>query len=226
MTHVYSYTDIIKRLNKNMHGDDPAWYRIPDDRELAAQYLLLYELSLPYGLDLNDRISIDKAATRVTATVEDVPTVEFRDVLVRAQDWLAREAPAYMAADPTGASVMFAYISERNIMSMLRGNVMAVVLISLVMIVALRSVGLGLLSLVPNVVPILLAFGVWALLVRQVGMAAATVSATALGIVVDDSVHFLTKYLRATPRTGASTDRPGHPLRLRDRGRRDHQYDR
>ena len=65
--HVFSFTDIMKRLNKNMNGDDPAFYRLPDDRELAAQYLLLYELSLPYGLDLNDRINIDKSATRVTA---------------------------------------------------------------------------------------------------------------------------------------------------------------
>ena len=76
MTHVYSYSDIVKRLNKNMHGDEQAFYRIPEDRRLAAQYLLLYELSLPYGLDLNDRISVDKSATRVTASVGEVSTVE------------------------------------------------------------------------------------------------------------------------------------------------------
>ena len=47
VSHVYSIADIMKRLNKNMHGDDESYYRIPDDRELSAQYLLLYELSLP-----------------------------------------------------------------------------------------------------------------------------------------------------------------------------------
>ena len=206
VTHVYSYTDVIKRLNKNMHADDPTWYRMPEERDLAAQYLLLYELSLPYGLDLNDRINIDKSATRVTATVGDRSTVEFRDVLGRARDWLRAETPEYMWAEPTGASVMFAYISERNITSMLRGNLVAVLLIAGVLIVALRSVGLGALSLVPNVVPILVSFGIWALLVGQVGMAAATVSATSLGIVVDDTVHFLTKYLRA--RREKRYDRP------------------
>ena len=206
VTHVYSYTDVIKRLNKNMHADDPTWYRMPEERNLAAQYLLLYELSLPYGLDLNDRISIDKSATRVTATVGDRSTVEFRTVLGRARDWLRTETPEYMWAEPTGASVLFAYISERNITSMLRGNLVAILLIAGVLIVALRSVGLGTLSLVPNVVPILVAFGIWALVVRQVGMAAATVSATALGIVVDDTVHFLSKYLRA--RREKRYDRP------------------
>ena len=206
VTHVYSYADVIKRLNKNMHADDPTWYRLPEERDLAAQYLLLYELSLPYGLDLNDRISIDKSATRVTATVGDRSTVEFRAVLGRARDWLQTETPEYMWVEPTGASVMFAYISERNITSMLRGNLLAVLLIAGVLIVALRSVGLGTLSLVPNLVPILVSFGIWALVVRQVGMAAATVSATSLGIVVDDTVHFLSKYLRG--RREKRYDRP------------------
>ncbi len=195
--HVYSVTDIFKRLNKNMHGDDSDWYVIPDQRDLAAQYLVLYELSLPYGLDLNDRMSIDKSATRVTATLDDVSTVEVRDFIGRAEGWLAKNAPSHMHASPTGSPVMFSYISQRNIESMLRGNLFAVVLIAAVMALSLRSLPLGILSLVPNAVPILMTFGVWALTVGQVGMAAATVSATSLGIIVDNTVHFMTKYLRA-----------------------------
>tara|TARA_B100000676_G_scaffold308145_1_gene368272 strand:+ start:129 stop:2480 length:2352 start_codon:yes stop_codon:yes gene_type:complete len=195
--HVYSYTDIIKRLNKNMHGDDDSWYAIPKERGLAAQYLLLYEMSLPFGLDLNDRINIDKSATRVTVTSDEVTTVQLRDFLNRSKDWLKANTPPAMHANPTSASVMFAYISERNINSMLRGNVIAVVLISLIMMFALRSVAMGAMSILPNAVPVLMTFGLWALLVGQVGMASATVTATALGIVVGDSVHLLTKYLRA-----------------------------
>ena len=68
--------EVMKRLNKNLHGDDPAWYGLPDANDLSAQYLLLYELSLPYGLDLNDRINVDKSATRVTATVEQATSTE------------------------------------------------------------------------------------------------------------------------------------------------------
>ena len=197
VTHVYSYSDIIKRLNKNMHGDDAAWYAVPEERDLAAQYLLLFELSLPFGLDLNDRINIDKSATRVTATVGQLPTVQLRQFLERSKAWLVDNAPEYMRASPTGAAVMFSYISERNIRSMLGGNVIAVLLISIIMMLALRSIRLGAMSLIPNVVPILMTFGIWALFVGQVGMAAATVSATSLGIVVDSTVHFLAKYLRA-----------------------------
>jgi predicted RND superfamily exporter protein len=111
-----------------------------------------------------------------------------------------------MRGQATGASVMFSYISERNINSMLLGNVLAVLLIAAILMAALRSVPMGALSLLPNALPILMTFGVWALLVGQVGMAAATVSATSLGIVVDDTVHFLSKYQRA--RREKKMDRP------------------
>jgi predicted RND superfamily exporter protein len=204
--HVYSYSDIIKRLNRNMHGDDDAFYRIPSERELAAQYLFLYEISLPFGLDLNDRINVDKSATRVTATMSNVTTAETRAFLADANSWLEANLPQHMWAKPTSANVMFSFISQRNIESMLVGNGMAVVLIGLILILALRSLSLGSLSLIPNVLPILMTYGLWAMLVGRIGMASATVSATSLGIIVDDSVHFLTKYLRA--RRSLGYDRP------------------
>jgi len=195
--HVYSYSDIIKRLNKNMHGDQQNWYAIPDDRELAAQYLLLYELSLPYGLDLNDRISIDKSSSRVTVTLENLSTADTRAFLDKTERWMEENLPEYMWAQPTGATVMFSYIFKRNTESMLIGNVMAVSMITIMLIISLRSWKYGLLSIIPNTIPILITFGIWGLLVGKVGLASASVSATALGIIVDDTVHFLTKYLRA-----------------------------
>ncbi|MGH1376365.1 MAG: efflux RND transporter permease subunit [Alphaproteobacteria bacterium] len=195
--HVFSYTDIVKRLNRNMHGDNPEWYKIPESRGLAAQYLLLYEMSLTYGLDLNDRINIDKSATRVTATLGDMTTLQTRAFLEHAEAWLEENAPEYMHAKATGATVMFTFISSRNIHQMLTGNVLAIALISIVMIIALRSFGIGILSIIPNSVPILVTFGIWTLTFGQIGMASAIVSAVALGIVVDDTVHFLSKYLRA-----------------------------
>lgn len=195
--HVYSYSDIIKRLNKNMHSDNPDWYRLPDNRNLAAQYLLLYELSLPYGLDLNDRISVDKSASRVTVTVKELNTAAVRQFLKLTRNWLLKNTPEYMWTTPTSPTVMFSYISERNIHGMLNGNIIAVIGIALVLMLSLRSFGLGAVSLIPNLIPLLMTFGVWALLVGKVGMGAATVSATSLGIIVDNTVHFLSKYLRA-----------------------------
>ncbi|MEW8507161.1 MAG: MMPL family transporter [Candidatus Thiodiazotropha sp.] len=206
VAHVYSYSDIVKRLNKNMHGDEENWYALPEERDLAAQYLLLYELSLPYGLDLNDRITIDKSATRLTVTLDKVSTAGVRRFVDATREWAEANLPPHMWHEPTGATVMFSHISQRNIESMLGGNAIAVVLIALILVLTLRSLSLGALSLIPNVVPILMTFGAWALISGQVGMAAATVSATSLGIIVDNTVHFLTKYLRARREHG--DDRP------------------
>ena len=205
VAHVYAYSDIIKRLNQNMHGEDPAFHKVPDNRDLAAQYLLLYELSLPFGLDTNDRIDIDKESTRVTVTLSKVSTRETREFLIKVEDWWNATDPA-TEEYATGATYLFSFISERNITDMIGGNIVAIVLIAGVMMAALRSVGLGALSLVPNLAPLVMTFGIWAILVGQVGTAAATVSATSLGIIVDNTVHLLTKFRRARQEKGLNPE--------------------
>ena len=204
--HVYSITDVMKRLNKNMHGDDNSFYRIPDDRELSAQYLLLYELSLPYGLDLNDRINIDKSATRVTAMLQKASTSETKVFLENTRRWMKKNWPDYMFSQPTSAQVMFTYITDRNIQNMISGTIGAILAIALIMIVALRSFRLGFLSMVPNGLPLLMTFGAWALLYGEVGFSVATVASISLGIIVDDTVHFLSKYARAKNEKGLSIE--------------------
>lgn len=192
---VMTLSTTIKRLNMNMHGDDPAYYRIPESRDLAAQYLLLYELSLPFGLDMNNRIDVAKSASRVTAMVHPAPTSYLRSLNDEAEAWLRDNAG--MEVHGTGLSLIFAHISERNINSMLGGSLLALVVISAILMGALRSVRIGILSLVPNLIPAALAFGLWGYVVGEVGLAIAVVVAMTLGIIVDDTVHFLSKYLRA-----------------------------
>ena len=192
VTHVQSISDTFKRLNRDLNEGDEAFYSIPESRELAAQYLLLYELSLPFGLDMNNQLDISKSSTQVVVTLDDMTTNELRSWIARAEGYLAETHKTNLTA--VGPTVMFAYISKRNIESMLIGTLLAVFLISGVILIALRDVQLGLISLIPNLLPAALAFGVWGALVGQVNMAVAVVAGMALGVVVDDSVHFLTKY--------------------------------
>lgn len=201
--HVNTITDTLKRLNKNLHDDSPKWYRVPKRRDLAAQYLLLYEMSLPYGLDLNDQINIDKSATRIIITTESMSTRDTLEMVETARQWIITNG-LQRAGDVEGSSpnIMFAHITERNIKSMLVGTTAALVLISLIMIGALRSIKLGLISMVPNLLPAALAFGLWGIVVGQIGLSISVVSAMSLGIIVDDTVHFLTKYNRARRERG------------------------
>ena len=197
VVHVSSLSTTMKRLNKNLHGDDEAWYRTPDERELAAQYLLLYEMSLPYGLDLNNQINIDKSSTRFTVSTSNMTSVDLIELSGRGEQWLRDNAPESMYATAVSPGLMFAHVSKRNISSMLLGTMLAFALISATLGVALKSWRIGVLSLIPNLVPAAVGFGIWALWDGNVNLGLSVVTAMTLGIVVDDTVHFLSKYLRA-----------------------------
>ena len=205
VTHVNIVTDTFKHLNKIMHGNDPAWYRLPDRQDVAAQYLLLYEMSLPYGLDLNNMIDVDKSATRVNVSTHVLSTKNVIALDQRAQEWLSENAPA-LSTQGSSPTMMFSHIGERNIRAMLWATTVALVLISLLLIVALRSFKIGLASMFPNLIPAGMAFGIWGILVGEVGFALSTVTSMTLGIAVDDTVHFLSKYLRARREQGMSSE--------------------
>ena len=196
VSYVQAFPDIMKRLNKNMHGDDPTYYRLPDDQELAAQYLLLYELSLPFGRDLNDRIDISKSATRMTVALTGLSSMEQRKLDARAQEWLRANAPD-LVTEASGLTMVFAHLSERNINSMLSGTLIAMTLISFILIWVFKSIRIGLISLVPNFIPAAMSFGLWGYLVGHVSLAASVVTAVAFGVIVDDTIHFLTRYRQA-----------------------------
>jgi len=203
--HVQAFSDIMKRLNKNMHGDDPAFFRIPDAQDLASQYLLLYELSLPFGSDLNDRIDVSRSATRMTVVIRGRSSQDLQDLASRGEAWLRENAPA-LATEATGLNVVFAHISQRNIESMLRGTVVAMAFISLILVLVFKSIRFGLISLLPNFVPAAMSFGLWGHLVGEVGIASSVVIVVAFGIVVDDTIHFLSRYLKARKEEGLSAE--------------------
>jgi predicted RND superfamily exporter protein len=197
VVHVSTITDTMKRLNKNMHGDDESWYRIPEQRDLAAQYLLLYEMSLPFGLDLNNQINVDKSSTRMTVTLKSLSATQMREMDNKARQWLKNHAPKSMFTYGTGVSIVWAHITGRNIKSMLVASFWAILLISGILIFALKNFKLGILSLIPNLAPATMAFGIWGMSVGRVGLGLSIIVSMTIGIVVDDTVHFLSKYLRA-----------------------------
>lgn len=194
---VASLTDIMKKLNRVMHGDNNEWYRLPQQQDLAAQYLLLYEMSLPYGLDMNNMINVDKSATRMVITTKNMGTRALSDLDLEIQAWLQANTPETMHAQGTGISIVFAYLSQRNIINMLLAAFGALLAISMILIIALKRIDIGLISLLPNIIPATMAFGLWGLLVGEIGLGLSVVVSMTLGIVVDDTVHFISKYLRA-----------------------------
>nr|VFK40835.1 MAG: hypothetical protein BECKTC1821E_GA0114239_10085 [Candidatus Kentron sp. TC] len=195
--HVDSIIDTLKQLNRNMHGDDPAYYRLPGRRDLVAQYLLFYEMSLPYGLDLNNQINLDKSATRLVVTLDALSDNQLLALEARAQQWLRENAPASMQTLGVSVSMIFASVNHHNLRSLLWGAFIALVLISLILVIASRSVKFGLISMIPNLVPMAMAFGLWGMLVAKINLGLSAVALITMGIVVDDTIHFLNKYRHA-----------------------------
>jgi len=202
---VNTITDTLRRLNRNMHGDDPSWYKLPDEQELAAQYLLLYELSLPQGLDVNNQLNVDKSSTRVIATFQNLSSNQTLAMEKRIVEHFDSQGTGY-ALSLASPSLMFAHIGSTNIVSMLKGSSFALILISVLLGFALRSFKFGLISLLPNLMPAAIAFGIWGMFVGEVGLGLSVVMGVTLGIIVDDTVHFLSKYIRARREKNLSSE--------------------
>ncbi|KZZ48457.1 RND transporter [Oleiphilus sp. HI0118] len=196
VTNVETITEIFKRLNKNMHGDDQTYFKLPENKELAAQYLLLYEMSLPYGLDLNNQLNVDKSSVRILITMENIVTSETLKLEQEIAQWLDKntDIETYYAASP---NLMFSHIGKRNVDSMVMGVGYALIVIVLIMCIVLRSLKLGAVSVIPNIVPIGATFGIWGVVQGDVGISIGTGVGMILGIVIDNTVHFLSKYQRA-----------------------------
>ncbi len=203
---VNSISDTIKRLNKNMHGDDPAYYRIPKDTEMAAQLLLLYEISLPYGLDLNNQIATDKGSSRVMITYPSKDTHAIFELQDRVSQWQKTNLPDYMISPGASMAIMWSHLSEDSLLSSMQGSFIALLVISIVMIMVLKSLRYGLISLIPNILPATIGLGIWAVISGELGMGLTSVIIITIGIVVDDTVHFLSKYKYARQTFSASPE--------------------
>jgi uncharacterized protein len=204
VVHVNSFTEVSRQVNKSMHGDNPDYYALPDNREEAAQFLLLYEMSLPFGLDLNNQVNVDKSETRVIVTTQNISTLKLLAFEETARQWLINNAPEHMQAEGVSTAMMFSHLTQRQINSMINGTFFALILISIVLGLSLKSVRYGLLSLIPNITPLLIGLGLWGIFVGYINTGISIVFGMTLGIIVDDTVHFLTKYLRARRELGKS----------------------
>lgn len=199
---VYSIVDVMRRLNRNLHGDDPAYERLPASREEAAQYLLLYEMNLAQGQDLSDQLTPDKTSSRVVVAMNNITSEQMVSLKERADAWLKQNAPPVMQAGGVGTSLMFAYLTQENNVAMVSGTISAFLLIGLLTAIALRSVLLGFVALVPSIIPVIMAFGAWLIIQGDYGLYAAFVTSCALGLTVDSVTHFMMNFSRARKEAG------------------------
>jgi len=193
---VSGFHQVIKRLNKTMHGDEQAYYRIPDDRRAVAEYLLVYESSIPEELDLQDNINIDKSALRITVMLKMLSSTDLLAFNQRVLDKLETLKPGIVDFESSSPPLMMGYVAQSNIVSMLWGCLFVAAFVCISMIIAFRSVRLGMLCMIPNLLPAIVAFGICGLLIGEIDLGTAMIFSMTLGVVVDDTIHFVVSYRR------------------------------
>lgn len=202
---VVSLADVIKNLNQVMHNGTAKFYSIPENQKLVAQYLLLYELALPQGLDLTNMINVDKSASRMIVTLHNLTNTEMLAFADRATEWVDKNAPPFItSAKDAGATLAFSKVTMENIFSMIEGELITIAAICLLMAILFRPARVGLISILPNFMPAFCGLGLWGLTYQEVGMAVSSVFGLTLGIAIDDTIHFLNHYMEARRDRGLS----------------------
>ena len=204
--HVSSLSKIMKNLNKTFHGKQEKWNVIPTESDLSAQYLFFYEMSLPYGLDLNNSISQNKKSTKLVASLKELGSLEYREFAQRVENYASQNMPKDMVSIGTGTRPIFAFLSNMLITQLIYALGIGIVLITATIILFFRSLRYGMLTSVTNLLPIGVAFGIWAIVSGEISMLVGIGMGTTLGIIVDFTVHFLSKYLHARRQKNLSAE--------------------
>jgi predicted RND superfamily exporter protein len=189
--YVVGWTDILGRAHRAMTMEGGG--ALPASADLAAQYMLLLGLSLPMGLDLSNYVDVDGSSTRMVVALGNQNSRRMLELEAEISSWIDTELE-FVGENHGGINLMFSHVGVRNVQSMMQGTLIAVVFMGLVLGLTLRSVRLGLVSLLTNLVPIAGAFAVWGFAVGEVGLSLTAAVPMTLGIVVDDTVHFLCRH--------------------------------
>ncbi len=191
--HLGSLIDVVKTFNDVMDGSKT----IPDDKNLIAQYLLLYSLSLPQGMEINDRMDVDERLLRVTALINIVDTSLDLEMMQWAESWW--EQTPY-TAQIDGQTAMFAHMQHDVTDTLIQSILLAITTVSIMMMLIFRNLRMIPLFIVPNVLPIALVVGAMGWLGMTIDMGVAISGAIIIGVAVDDTIHFLVKYREARRR--------------------------
>ncbi len=189
-----SYLSSLKEMNYLLHGSDENWRVIPESKELASQYQLLYDMAidssdLPVQFHNNDFSKL-----KLHVPLKNISSPEFFEIYEDADRKLKSSYPE-IYSEGTGISVLLAQQGALIFSKCLESLPIVILLITISITLGLRSVLFGTLSLIPNIFPALVVFGLWGLFIREINQASVIVFIVTVGLVVDDTVHFLTKYL-------------------------------
>jgi len=194
---VTSYTGFLKNRNMAENDNDPAWEVLPEDNLQIIDYLVGYQLVQEIEPQLEPIFNADYSAIRMVVGTSNLSNVQLLDFSEQIEGWITLNMdPAYDVLHGDN-SILYARLNKTISLQLMEGFTVSFLLITATLLVGLRSVRYGLLSIIPNLFPATIVFGVWGLLVGELSPYILMLFSISIGLVVDDSVHVLSKYIVA-----------------------------
>ena len=196
----YSVVDIQKDLNRSFHGDDPAWYRLPEERNLIAQYFLVYEMS--GGEELQEFVSQDYSRTVMELRVEMTGSAAITELLKTIDDYIAANPIPNAEIRKTGIGLMWVKMGEYIADTQLYGYSLIFIIVAGFLCLAFGSVKVGMLAMIPNLAPVIVVLGLMGWLGIHLDYMKLLLATIAIGIAVDDTLHLVIRFRRCFLQTG------------------------
>jgi hydrophobe/amphiphile efflux-3 (HAE3) family protein len=186
-----SMVDFLREMNRALERDAPGSARIPDDRASVTEMLQLAPKD-----EMERFVNINASRANLIVRTGAVGSAAIRTLTAALEDAIRAELPEGLSAAPTANAILLARGDDSIANSQLQSITGAATTIFLLVTVALRSLKLGVIAMIPNVLPVAMYFGLLGLGVAPLSLPTSLIGAVALGIAVDDTVHFLVRYRR------------------------------
>jgi len=190
---ILSLLDTIKRYNKILNNKE----EVPKERNLVAQYLLLYSMGLPQGMEITDQMDFDQRKLRINVLTNIVDTSKDLKMINYAKEWWAK-TPYKLTL--TGQTAMYAYMQKDITDTLIYSLSLTILIVSLMMLLIFKRLKILWILLLPNLLPVILVIGIMGWLGLTIDMGVAIAGAIIIGVAVDDTIHFLVKYFDARKR--------------------------
>ncbi len=191
---IISITDMLKEINKALNENKASASVIPQDKQLIAQEFLLFENS--GSDDLETIVDSQFSKTKVTIKMPWVDAVAYHSFLAQVQNIVHKHMEPYAKTSVTGMIPMVVETVNASIISTINSYIIAYGLIALLMILLLGDFKLGLVSMIPNIAPVIFGLSIMYLFQMNLDMFTILIGAIAIGLAVDDTIHFMHNFKR------------------------------
>ena len=187
-----SILDFYKQINQSLNDDDKNFFKLPDTRPLAAQFLLLYENTGP-NEDLSDLKDFNEQFLRISVPFKNLDVSEQSRVLNDIRAGIERDF-SDLNIELTGSMVMNNAQNEYTNTGMFQSFGIAILVIGLCFLILFASLKHGMIALVPSLVPVILTGGLISYAGITLDLGTMIVGAMTIGIAVDDAIHVMSRY--------------------------------